>query len=738
MTTSTKTLSQPTLFLWIVVGWVSFLLLPWYLVDGGLFSGQWLVDGYPFDKNYAPAAFLIMQGEKLWLTPLLIPLIMPLFAFKREKSDPLYAQILILTGAVGFSWLIIQGFSIGIRGWNYEWLSALFGKLDGRQFGMGYGGLFLASSFLFLLTQGIAARGAINGDVFVVGAIGFVLAIVGAFVFFPIVNMLLSAFITEDGSYSFIVFASKFFDDRLWGLSCVVGTGRCGVAWNSLFLAVCVGFLTTVLGLIFALVVTRSGFRYRRAVRALTILPIITPPFVIGLALILMFGLSGSITQFFSDLFGLEPTRWLYGLPGLMIAQVLAYTPIAFLVLIGVVEGVSPSMEEAAQTLRASRWQVFKTVSLPLMRPGLANAFLLGFIESMADFGNPLILGGNFDVLSTEIFFAIVGAQYDQGRAAVLAIVLLGFTLSAFFAQRKWLGKKSYTTVSGKGDSGVHPLMPRALAIPVLAIAAIWSTFTVTIYGMIVYGSTVKLWGVDNTLTFKHYVTAFSVRITEKGWQWTGSAWDSFWTTIQIATIAAPLTAAVGLITAYLLTRQSFRGKNAFEFGTMLSFAIPGTVIGVSYILAFNVPPIELTGTGAILVISFIFRNMPVGVRAGIASMSQLDKSLDESSLTLGANSWQTFRKIILPLLKPAILAALVYSFVRAMTAISAVIFLVSAKYDMATSYIIGRVENNDYGLAIAYSTTLIFVMLLAVGLLQLLVGRTKIGRRDSAAKRKS
>jgi iron(III) transport system permease protein len=738
VTTSTKTLSQPTLILWILVGWVSFLLLPWYLIDGGLFSGQWLVDGYPFDKNYAPAAFLIMQGEKLWLTPLLIPLIMPLFAFKREKSDPLYAQILILTGAIGFSWLIIQGFSIGIRGWNYEWLSTLFGKLDGRQFGMGYGGLFLASSFLFLLTQGIAARGAINGDVFVVGAIGFVLAIVGAFVFFPIVNMLMSAFITEDGAYSFIVFASKFFDDRLWGLSCVVGTGRCGVAWNSLFLAVCVGFLTTVLGLIFALVVTRSGFKYRRAVRALTILPIITPPFVIGLALILMFGLSGSITQFFSELFGLEPTRWLYGLPGLMIAQVLAYTPIAFLVLIGVVEGVSPSMEEAAQTLRASRWQVFKTVSLPLMRPGLANAFLLGFIESMADFGNPLILGGNFDVLSTEIFFAIVGAQYDQGRAAVLAIVLLGFTLTAFFAQRKWLGKKSYTTVSGKGDSGVHPLMPRALAIPVLAIAAIWSTFTVTIYGMIVYGSTVKLWGVDNTLTFKHYVTAFSVRITEKGWQWTGSAWDSFWTTIQIATIAAPLTAAVGLITAYLLTRQSFRGKNAFEFGTMLSFAIPGTVIGVSYILAFNVPPIELTGTGAILVISFIFRNMPVGVRAGIASMSQLDKSLDESSLTLGANSWQTFRKIILPLLKPAILAALVYSFVRAMTAISAVIFLVSAKYDMATSYIIGRVENNDYGLAIAYSTTLIFVMLLAVGLLQLLVGRTKIGRRENAAKRKS
>ncbi|MFV2054376.1 ABC transporter permease [Aliiroseovarius sp. YM-037] len=715
---------------WVIAGWVGFFLLPWYAVDGGFFSFEWLFDGYPLDDDVAPAAFLIGQGQKLWLAPLLIPLIGSLFVLTRPKNDPLYAKTLILAGAFGFGWLIAQGFGIGLRGWSYGWLEALFGPLDDRQFGMGYGGLILASSFLFLFTQGIAARGAINGDVFVVGAIGAVIAIVATFVFFPIAKMLTAAFITEEGGYSVSVFLSKFFDDRLWGLACLTGPGRCGAAFNSLFLAVLVGFITTALGLAFALVVTHSGFRFKRSIRALTILPIITPPFVIGLALILMFGLSGSVTRFVADLFGVQPTRWLYGLPGLIIAQTLAFTPIAFLVLIGVVEGVSPSMEEAAQTLRANRWQVFKTVSLPLMRPGLANAFLLGFIESMADFGNPLILGGNFDVLSTEIFFAIVGAQYDQGRAAVLAMVLLGFTLSAFYAQRAWLGKKSYTTVTGKGDAGVHPRMPRALSIPVLGVAIIWALFTAVIYGMIVYGSLVELWGVRNTLTFKHYITAFSVRITEDGIRWSGAAWDSFWTTIQIATIAAPLTAAVGLVTAYLLTRQSFRGKNAFEFGTMLSFAIPGTVIGVSYILAFNVPPIEITGTGIILVISFIFRNMPVGVRAGIASMSQIDKSLDESSLTLGANSWHTFRRVILPLLRPAILAALVYSFVRAMTAISAVIFLVSARYDMATSYIIGRVENNDYGLAIAYSTTLIFVMLAAVGALQLMVGKTKIGRR--------
>lgn len=724
-----RTAAHPVLAFWLIAGWAGFFVLPWYGIEDGFFAFEWLVDGYPFDEDYAPAAFLIAAGEKLWLAPLIVSLVAPLFVLRLPKTDPAFAFTLILAGGIGFSYLIAQGFGIGIRGFNFAWLTALFGELGDRQFGMGYGALLLASSFLFLFTQGIAARGAVNGDIFVVSAIGGVIVIVTVFVFFPIAKMLTAAFITEEGGYSIAVFASKFFDDRLWGLGCLSGN-RCGAAWNSLFLAILVGVITTVLGLAFALVVTRSGFRYKRALRALTVLPIITPPFVIGLALILLFGLSGSVTVFVADQFGVQPTRWLYGLPGILIAQTLAFTPIAFLVLIGVVEGVSPSMEEAAQTLRANKWQTFRTVSLPLMRPGLANAFLLGFIESMADFGNPLVLGGNFDVLSTEIFFAIVGAQYDQGRAAVLAMVLLFFTLSAFYAQRAWLGRKSYTTVSGKGDAGVHPLMPRRLSIPVLAVVGIWGSFTAIVYGMIVYGSFVELWGVRNTLTFKHYVTAFSVRLNEGGIRWTGAAWDSFWTTIQIAAAAAPLTAIVGLITAYLLTRQSFAGKDSFEFGTMLSFAIPGTVIGVSYILAFNVPPIEITGTGIILVVSFIFRNMPVGVRAGIASMSQIDKSLDESSLTLGANSWQTFRRVILPLLRPAILAALVYSFVRAMTAISAVIFLVSAEYDMATSYIIGRVENNDYGLAIAYSTTLILVMLAAVGIMQVIVGRTEIGRR--------
>ena len=311
-------------------------------------------------------------------------------------------------------------------------------------------------------------------------------------------------------------------------------------------------------------------------------------------------------------------------------------------------------------------------------------------------------------------------------------MVLLGFTLAAFYAQRFWLGRRSYTTVSGKGDAGIHPLLPLPLRLALVTVVGLWGLLTLVVYGTIVYGSFVTLWGVDHGLTLAHYAKAFAITWTDHGLQWRGSAWSSFWTTIWIALVSAPLTAAIGLLTAWLLVRQDFAGKRAFEFGTMLSFAIPGTVIGVSYVIAFNVPPIELTGTGIILVISFIFRNMPVGVRAGVASMAQIDRSLDESSLTLGAGSWATLRRVVLPLLKPAILAALVYSFVRAMTAISAVIFLVSGRYDMATSYIVGRVENNEYGIAIAYATVLILVMLAVIGLMQAAVGTRSIGRRGA------
>jgi iron(III) transport system permease protein len=232
--------------------------------------------------------------------------------------------------------------------------------------------------------------------------------------------------------------------------------------------------------------------------------------------------------------------------------------------------------------------------------------------------------------------------------------------------------------------------------------------------------------------TFSHLWTAFSFEIGWEGVRLFGSAWDSMITTLWVSALSAPVTMAIGILTAWLVARQDFTGRRAFEFGTMLSFAIPGTVVGVSYVAAFNVPPVDMTGTMIILIICFTFRNMPVGMRAGMAALSQIDRSMEEASQTMGAGGARTLRNVVLPLIRPAIFTALVYAFVTAMTAVSAVIFLVSARHNMATAYIMGRVENGEYALAIAYSAVLMIVMVVCVALIQMVVGRRQLGRRTA------
>lgn len=705
--------------LWLIIGWIGWAILPWY----GFASSKLkpMLGGLP------PSGLVAGLDGMPWLLPVALFLAIPVpFVLGRSRH---VGTALVVGGGGGLLWLMAEGWAVGLRGWSYAFLGDAFGPLSHGQPGMGFGAATTALALLLLFTMGLAARGAMKGDRFTTGAIGVLVASIVLFVFWP-VSTVFSQAALPDGELSgpAALFARLTARD-IWSLGCITGNTRCGVVWNSVVLGTLCGLITTILGLAFALMAARTSFRYQRMLRLLTVLPIITPPFVIGLAVILLFGRNGTVTLFLVENFGLSGTRWIYGLPGILLTQALAFTPIAFLMLIGVVQGIAPSMEEAAQTLRAGRWNTFRRVTWPLMRPGLANAFLVGFIESLADFGNPLVMGGGFEVLSTKIFYAVVGAQNDPGRAAALGIVLLALCVGVFLIQRKWVGTGSYTTVGGKGFSGTPAELPKVLKAAVYWTALPWAAFTFLLYGLILYGGFVENWGRNNAFTLRHYVTAFGLEWGTDGLLWTGRVWNSLFTTLEVAGVSAPITAAMGLITAYLLVRQRFVGQATFEFMTMLSFAIPGTVIGVAYILAFNQPPVELTGTAAILVVCFVFRNMPVAIRAGVAAMSQLDKNLDECALTLGATSAQTIRRVIMPLLRPAIVAALVYSFVRAITSVSAVIFLVSARHDMATSYIVGRVEIGEFGLAIAYSSVLILLMGLVILLIQLVVGERRIAR---------
>lgn len=720
---------RPATRLVLLLGWLGYAVIPWYLPDGvSLIQFGWLA-GYPFGKA-GTALALALSGTAPWLLPVGLALLAVTLLLGRSESAAV-GRTLIWAGLIGMVLFFAQGFAITLQGQGIPWLATLLGGSGAAQAGMGFGAFLTVLSLLLLLCHGLAYRGFCRGDIFTTSSIGIIVLLIGLFIFFPVATILKSALVDQAGAFAPGIFVARLLDSSIWGLGCVTANTNCGVAWNTLILAVLTGVITTLLGLACALLVLRTRMPGKRLMRALTVLPIITPPFVIGLALILLFGRSGVVSGLLYDWFSIPRSRWIYGLPGVLLAQVLAFAPIAFLVLIGVVQGISPSLEEASQTLGAKRWATFRTVTWPLLKPGLANAFLLGFVESMADFGNPLVLGGNFEVLSTKIFFAVVGAAHNQGQAAVLAIVLLVFTLGAFWVQQRWLGGKSYTTVTGKGDSGLPAKLPKPVTIISALVIVPWVALTFVIYVIILMGGFVKTMGRDHTPTLEHYRTGFAIDFS-RGLFFEGAAWDSLFTTLKVAAISAPLTALLGLLTAYLLMRQQFRGRHVLEFTTMLSFAIPGTVLGVAYILAFNVPPVEITGTGLILIIAFVFRNMPVGVRSGIAGLSQIDKSLDEASITLRARSFTTLWRVVLPLLRPALVSALVYSFVRSITSVSAVIFLVSAEYNLATAYIVGRVEAGEFGLAIAYSSVLIVVMAVGISLIQLGVGERKLGRRSA------
>ncbi len=714
---------------WVIAAMFGACLLPWHMLQDGL-TFRAVLTPFSSTADSASALAQALLHQRWWFWPILVALVPAMVAVQSGLDRRRRSNLLLFAGLAGLAAIILQGWCIGIRGWSYPFLERAFGELPDRQFGIGLGGAVSFVAFAGLATQGCALRGYFGGDRFVAGAVGLLVASIALFTVWPVLTIMGQMFSTSDGQSAADAFVARMFHRKIWGIACWTSNASCGVAWNTLSLAIMTATACMALGLAFALIVTRTQFPFKAPLRLLTVLPIITPPFIIGLGLILIFGRSGLVNQMMSSLFGIELGRWIYGANGVWLAQVFSFTPTAFLVLIGVVQGISPTLEEASQTLRATPMRTFTGVSLPLMRPGLTNAWLVVFVESLADFGNPILLGGSFGVLSTEIFFAVVGAQADFGRAATLGLILLLFALAAFMLQRLVIGKRSYVSMTGKGDGGLPTPLPTSVRRAAYAVALPWATLTFIVYALALAGGFVKVWGRDWSPTLSHFGRAFAIEWTANGLLWSGGAWASFFTTIKLASIAAPITAALGLLAAWILSRQRFAGKAWLEFALMLTFCVPGTVIGVAYILTYNIPPLEITGTAIILIVCFVFRNLPVGVRSGMAAMSQLDKSLDEASMVLRASTVRTLTHVILPLLKPAIVTALVYSFVRAMTTVSAVIFLVSAEYEMATVFIINRALNGDYGLAIAYSSALIVTMVLVVGLIQFLVGDRKLGRR--------
>ena len=516
------------------------------------------------------------------------------------------------------------------------------------------------------------------------------------FIVWPLYEVLKEGFLTDQGAPTFRYYQEAFRRSE-----------NIRVLGNTMYNGLFVSLISTAIGFLFAYTDAFIKIRAKKLFNILAILPIVSPPFALSMSFIMLFGQRGFITH---SLLGIKDAD-IYGFLGLSVVQILTFFPTAYLVLAGLLRQIDPALEEAAKNMGASRWHIFKTVIFPLLKPGVANSFLLVFIQTVADFGNAMVIGGNFTTLAAQVYLQAMG-NYDIKGGTALATVLLSISVFMFVLQKYWVGTGSYITVTGKPSRKRQLIEDNIVRLTVGLPCFLISLFIVILYILIPYGSFVNLWGIDFTPTLKHYQYIWDIGM------------KPIIDTTYLSLLSMPLTGILGMIIAFLITRKRFIGRGVIEFTSLLSMAIPGTVIGMGYVLAYNEPPLVLTGTAAIIIFSFIFRNMPVGIRAGVASLQQIDPAIEEAAQDLGANTFKVFTSVTIPLIKSAFFSGLIYSFVRSMTAVSAVIFLVSASYNLLTVAIMSQVDVGRLGVAAAYSTVLIVIVLTVTGILKYLLNK--------------
>ena len=473
---------------------------------------------------------------------------------------------------------------------------------------------------------------------------------------------------------------------------------------NTLFSSLAATTSAIVIGFIFAYAINYTDMPAKRFFQIVALLPTMAPSVVSGLAFIMLFGRRGFVTW---NLLHLKVD--LYGPLGLWVVQTIAFFPLAYITISGVLKCISPNLELAAQNLGARGWYLFRTVTLKLATPGIASAFLLVAINSLADFGNPMLVGGNYHVLATEAYSQVVGS-WDLPMGATLSVFLVIPTILVFFLQRYYLEKNSYVTVTGKPVAGlVRVTCGRTATWCFFIFCLLVCSAILLIMGVVCLFAFTEAFGSDYSFTLKHFIEGVLQGGVMK------NSWIAAMSTAAITTV-------FGIALAFLTIRKRFPGRVLMDFLAMLPVSLPGTFIGLSLIMAFNTELFSLTGTLYIIIIGMTLRQLPVGYRQAVAGLKQIDKSLEQASTNLGATSFGTFRRIVLPMLKNALSVSLVYSFMKAMNTLSTVIFLVSPEWNLASVNIMSLSDHGFLATASATAVGMVLTIFITFGVVKLVM----------------
>ena len=548
-------------------------------------------------------------------------------------------------------------------------------------------------------------RKKLMADPIMVSTIVVLVTFLTLFILYPLAVLLVDSVYGKETGLTLDIFK------RIFGMH----TFRTAIT-NTLKVGFAVGIFSTILGLLFAYVEVYVKVRSRfmgGLFQVVSMLPVVSPPFVLSLSMIMLFGKAGIITRYLLKIYD----NSVYGFWGITIVQTLTFFPVCYMMLKGLLKNIDPSLEEAARDMGASRFQVFSDVTLPLILPGLGNAFLVTFIESIADFANPMIIGGSYDTLATTIYLQITGA-FDKEGAAAMAVVLLTITLAMYLVQKYILEAKTAATLTGKASRARMLIEDKSVTIPLTILCSLIALFVIMMYICVPFGALFKTWGYDFSLTTKWFVRVFEKYKGFKAFR------DSF----LLSLASAPITALLSMIISYLVVKRKFKAKGFIEFVSMLAMAVPGTVLGIGYIRGFVNGVFGtgflqgIYGSAAILIIVFVVRSLPTGTRSGISALRQIDKSIEESAYDMGADSFRVFMTVTLPLIKDSFLSGLVTAFVRSITAISAIILLVTPQFLLITVQINEFAEKGSYGIACAFATILIAITYGSVLLMNLFI----------------
>jgi len=475
---------------------------------------------------------------------------------------------------------------------------------------------------------------------------------------------------------------------------------------NSLLLAVTSTSIIIFIAFIFAYLGLNGPPLVSAPLRIIGLLPLIAPPFIFSLSLILIGGRQGIVTK------ALHSQYNIYGWSGVIIAQVITFLPLGYLMIENVLRSLNPNLDEAASDMGATPVDILFKITIPLAAPGILKAALLVFICAIADFGNPMLIGGGKSFLATDAYL-LWTSENNLEMAAVFCIFLIIPSMIVFIVHEYILKGKMYTTIGGKPQQTEKREVSPKIFYPMMGIATPVSLVIVLCFGMIFFGAFTKILMIDNSFTLEHFETPNGIR--------------SLMASLKFALGAAIIAPIIGVTLSYVLVRKRIPLKSVLESIALLGFAVPGTVMGVGYILFFNSPPLKLTGTFIIMILNEAFRNLSVGLEAGVSKLHQVDIAIEEAAIDMGANTFQTFTRIVLPLISSALVAGFIYTFMVGMIAVSAVIFLISPGNYLASIYILNVAEEGFLGMACAISIMLIAVVLACLGALKLLSKYAKV-----------